>query len=214
MMTVYCVPVGIYCAKLRILLRYKRLEWRELPPPGGYGTDDYKRIVPSGNVPALDDDGLILGDSEAIAEYLNEKFPAPPMLPDDLAGRARVRELSRFNDTRLEPEVRALFAQTDPATRDPAVVGARAGAISARLSQLAHLLEWFGETDALTLGDCGFPATFEWIDCFDPILDLGIDWPDAVRAYRERLGRIDAVSGELSSYRPVIDDWIARKTAS
>ena len=211
MLTVYSVPVGIYGAKLRILLRYKRLEWREIPPPGGYGTDAYKRIVPSGNVPALDDDGLILGDSEAIAEYLNEKFPDPHMLPDDLHGRARARELSRFNDTRLEPEVRALFAQTAPSTRDTAVVSARAQAITARLSQLARLLDWY-EPDSLTLGDCGFPATFEWIEMLDPALALNIEWPDPVRAYRRRLGRIDAVADEVASYRPVIRDWIDSKT--
>lgn len=214
MMTVYCVPVGIYCAKLRVLLRHKRLDWRELPPPGGYGTDGYKRIVPSGNVPALDDNGFILGDSEAIAEYLNEKFPDPPMLPDELASRARVRELSRFNDTRLEPEVRALFAQTAPKTRDPAVVNVRAKAISARLSQLARLLERCDDTDGLTLSDCGFPATFEWIESFEPVLGLGIDWPAPIRAYRERLARIEAVSEELSSYRPVIRDWIAQKVST
>lgn len=213
MLTLYSVPVSIYCVKLRILMRHKGLDWRDVPPPGGYGTDEYKRLVPSGNVPALDHDGLILGDSEAIAEYLNEKFPNPSMLPDDLAARARARELSRFNDTRLEPEVRALFAQTAPSTRDPAAVEMRAKAISARLSQLARLLEHH-HADDLTLGDCGFPATFEWIDSFDPLLALNIEWPKAVRTYRERLEQIDAVSSELKAYRPAILDWITQKTSA
>ena len=70
MLSVYAIPVSLYCAKLRILLRHKGLEWEEVPPPGGYGSDEYKRVAPSGNLPALRDGDLLLGDSEAIAEYL------------------------------------------------------------------------------------------------------------------------------------------------
>ena len=70
MLRVYSIPVSLYCAKLRILLRHKGLDWEEVMPPGCYGSDEYKRIVPSGNLPALVDNDLMLGDSEAIAEYL------------------------------------------------------------------------------------------------------------------------------------------------
>ena len=68
MLTVFTVPVSLYCAKLRIVLRHKKLEWREELPPGGYGSDAYKQIVPSGNLPALRDGDLLIADSEAIAE--------------------------------------------------------------------------------------------------------------------------------------------------
>ena len=81
MLTIYAIPISLYCAKLRILLRHKKIQWQELPPPGGYGSAEYKSIVPSGNLPALVDGSLLLADSEAIAEYLNEKYPNPPMLP-------------------------------------------------------------------------------------------------------------------------------------
>ena len=94
MLTVYAIPLSLYCAKIRILLRHKALEWREIPPPGGYGSDEYKQIVPSGNLPALIDGDLMLADSEVIAEYLNEVFPDPPMLPADNHRRAKARERS------------------------------------------------------------------------------------------------------------------------
>ena len=48
MLKVYAIPVSLYCAKLRIVLRHKGLAWEEVPPPGGYGSEDYKQVVPSG----------------------------------------------------------------------------------------------------------------------------------------------------------------------
>ncbi|MEO1115842.1 MAG: glutathione S-transferase N-terminal domain-containing protein, partial [Pseudomonadota bacterium] len=98
MMKLYAIPVSLYCAKLRIVLRHKNLTWEEVTPPGGYGSETYKDLVPGGSLPALDHDGHLLSDSEAIAEYLNELQPEPDMLPGDILERARLRERSRFHD--------------------------------------------------------------------------------------------------------------------
>jgi glutathione S-transferase len=73
-------------------------------------------LIPAGTMPAIVDGDLVLADSEAIAEYLNETLAEPAMLPDDAVARARCRERSRFHDTRLEPEVRALFPHVGKAT--------------------------------------------------------------------------------------------------
>ena len=58
MLTVYSVPISLYCAKLRIILRHKGLEWIEKSPPGGYGSKEYKKVVATGNLPALLDGGV------------------------------------------------------------------------------------------------------------------------------------------------------------
>ncbi len=211
----YAVPVSLYCAKIRIVLRHKGVNADERPPPGGYGSDAYKTIVPSGNVPAIIDEGLLIGDSEAITEYLNERYPDPPMLPGTIADRAKLRELSRFHDTRLEPEVRPLFAQVTPATRDPCVVLTQARNITARLSHLANLLpQRPGPAETLTLGDCGFPITFALIEELDAVLGLGITWPEDVRRYFDRIAGLSAVRPELETYRPAILNWIDQKKAS
>jgi len=57
--------------------------------------DEYLSLNPQGLVPSLvTDDGDVLTQSIAILEWLDETFPAPPILPLDAAGRARVRSLA------------------------------------------------------------------------------------------------------------------------
>lgn len=56
---------------------------------------EYLALQPQGLVPALDDEGEIFIQSLAIIEYLDETHPAPPLLPGDPAGRARVRGLAQ-----------------------------------------------------------------------------------------------------------------------
>ena len=50
-------------------------------------------ITPAGKVPVLDDDGLVVWDTLAIAEYLADRFPAAGLWPADRAQRARARSL-------------------------------------------------------------------------------------------------------------------------
>lgn len=56
---------------------------------------EYRHINPQMALPALvEDDGVTLFQSLAILEYLDEKYPSPPLLPADPIGRARVRALA------------------------------------------------------------------------------------------------------------------------
>ena len=75
MLVLYDLAISSYGCKTRILLRHKGLEWTSLAPPDGYGSPTYCKIVPSGTIPALVHDGFTLGESDAIAEYLNELAP-------------------------------------------------------------------------------------------------------------------------------------------
>jgi glutathione S-transferase/maleylpyruvate isomerase len=197
MITIYSVPVALYCAKLRILMHHKGIAYEELPPPGGYGSDEYRAIVPSGNLPAMIHDGFMLADSEAIAEYLNEAFPDVPMLPDDVRVRAKAREFSRLHDTRLEPAVRAMYPQVAFETRDAQVVTEGGAAVSKHLSSLALLLAANPlDTDRLWLSDCGFAVTFAWIKAFEDALSLPVEWPGIVRSRWSQ-----------TSFRPTAPQW-------
>lgn len=62
---------------------------------GEQRASDFLALNPQGLVPALAlDDGRLLTQSLAIVEYLEEAYPEPPLLPRDVAGRARVRAIA------------------------------------------------------------------------------------------------------------------------
>lgn len=213
MLTLYATPESLYCAKLRILLRHKRLEWRELAPDGGCGSDSYRKLIPAGTMPAIVDGDFVLADSEAIAEYLDETRPEPAMLPAEAASRARCRERARFHDTRLEPEVRALFPHVGKAGPGDRIVISQSERLNQRLAEFARLLEADASLDPewLSLGDCGFPVSFAWLDVFAPIMGLALEWPPAVRDYREKIENHAAVRAELEAYAPGMQDWLRQK---
>jgi maleylacetoacetate isomerase/maleylpyruvate isomerase len=65
---------------------------------------DYARINPQMALPSLVlDDGTVLTQSLAILEYLEETYPMPRLLPDDAAGRARVRALAALVASDMHP---------------------------------------------------------------------------------------------------------------
>jgi len=196
MLVLYATEHSLYCAKTRILLRHKRLEFQEKPPVGGGGSDAYKQIVPSGNLPALQHGDLILSDSEAIAEYIEEAFPEPRMLPGELDARAKARERSRFHDTRLEPSLRALFPIVKAGGGTAEQIDAATDGVTARLAQLARMLEDpLAPLDLLTLGDCGMP-------------EAPIEWPERVTEYRQWLDTFEAVMTELELRHPIMREWV------
>ena len=213
MLTIYSTPESLYCAKLRILLRHKQARWREVEPEGGCGSTQYRELVYTGTMPALVDGDLVIADSEAIAEYLNETIAKPAMLPVDPRARAKCRERSRFHDTRLEPEVRKLFPHTAAETRNVNIVRTQAEMIATRLQEMSRLLESDEHLDLqnLSLADCGFPICFAWIDVFAPVFGFELEWPDKLRAYRSAIEAHPAVAIELDAYAPGMQLWLESK---
>ena len=57
---------------------------------------DYQALNPEGVVPTLIDDGAPLVQSLAILEYLDEKYPDPPLLPQELHARAHARAIAQM----------------------------------------------------------------------------------------------------------------------
>jgi glutathione S-transferase len=110
MIQFFAYPESVFCAKVRIALDMKDLDYAELPPPDGYGSAAYKKIVPAGSIPGLKDGEAALSDSNAILEYLEETAPSPALLPEHPIERAKVRALMGLHDTRIEPSVRAFYA--------------------------------------------------------------------------------------------------------
>ena len=65
-------------------------------------TPEFLKLNPYGKVPVLLDDGTALYESCIINEYLNEKYPNPPLLPADLGKRAKARILTDYGLAHLD----------------------------------------------------------------------------------------------------------------
>lgn len=94
--------------RVRIALNLKRLAWESVPvhlvrAGGEQRQAPFLKLNPQGLVPALEIDSLVLSQSLALIEYLEETRPAPALLPADAAGRARVRSLAQLVACDIHP---------------------------------------------------------------------------------------------------------------
>lgn len=83
--------------RVRIALNLKRVDYDSIPKAfarNEHRAADYLALNPQGLIPTLDDDGVVLSQSLAIIEYLNDKFPSPAFFPQDSRDRAQVRSMA------------------------------------------------------------------------------------------------------------------------
>ncbi|MDX6751404.1 glutathione S-transferase family protein [Geminicoccaceae bacterium 1502E] len=215
-LVLYAHPVSNFCAKVEIVLRLKNLAYETRLPPGGYGSLEYRAIVATGTIPALVDGELVLAESETINEYLDEAYPEPPLLPDATVARALARQLARFHDTRLEPVLRGLFPQMDPATRDKGAVAAAAETYRKRLHELALLAKpspWLGGP-RIGLADAAYPATLLMGDMMLAALGESAPLPESLAAWRRALDAHPAAAPVLEQSREAMQAWLRRKNAA
>src|SRR5919202_3390348 len=115
MLTLYDAPRCPYCASVRIVLAEKRIPYETFEIDLSDRPAWLYEKNPRGKVPVLEEDGgLVLPESEVIMEYLEERYPEPPLWPADAAERAVARLwLDRFD--RLGDEYYALRRGDDEA---------------------------------------------------------------------------------------------------
>ena len=87
--------------RVRIALRLKKLDYQQIPVHlikggGEQFKAEYRALNPQARVPSLDIDGLLLTQSMAIIEYLDETHPEPAFLPADAARDLALEQVDRL----------------------------------------------------------------------------------------------------------------------
>lgn len=98
----YANSVSPFVRKVRITLYEKGVDFETVEIERGSQRDDLLRINPRGEVPALEDDATIVTGSASICDYLEDKFPRPPLLPSSPQERARCRSLEHIADSHTD----------------------------------------------------------------------------------------------------------------
>ncbi len=143
--------------------------------------EDLYELNPYGTIPTLVDRDLVLHDAQVILEYLDERFPHPPMMPIDPIQKAIVRQQLRLVETEWYPLLSAITEADDK----KAAMQARKQLFE-RLVQLIPVLtekDYF-LSDEFTLLDLSMAPIF-W-----RLQYLGIELPKSAKPvmdYAERL---------------------------
>lgn len=109
----FFTPRSPFARKVRIVLLEKNLPFETLVVDfSGARPSELLAVSPLGKVPAfVDEDGTTVFDSTVIAEYLEDRYPDPPMLGRSWAERLAQRSLDELGDTVADQAVAAWLAQ-------------------------------------------------------------------------------------------------------
>ncbi len=91
LMTLYSSPTCYHSHRTRMVLAEKNIAIDVVDVGGGNLPEDLLDLNPYHSVPTLVDRDLVLYDSRVIIEYLDERFPHPPLMPVDPVTRAQFR---------------------------------------------------------------------------------------------------------------------------
>jgi glutathione S-transferase len=148
-------PLSPYAQKVKLALLEKGIPFESrFPDVGpGVGLDDFVPVNPRLEVPALEHDGAAIFDSTIILEYLEERWPTPPLLPPVPAARAEARMIEDVCDTYYDAVNWAIaeifvFGRATGALAERLLGRAReqTNGVNAWLARRLEMQEWFGGT--------------------------------------------------------------------
>lgn len=180
-MTLFSSAVSPYSHRTRIVLAEKNITHEVQNVEEGSTTEDLMDLNPYNTVPTLVDRDLVLYDSRIIMEYLDERFPHPPLMPVDPVSRAK----SKLYMYRIDRDMYSIADQFEEGCDSRAATKLRK-TLRESLTMLSPVFEQkpFFMSEEFSLVDC----------CMAPLLwrlpKYGIELPasaKALHAYAARL---------------------------
>jgi RNA polymerase-associated protein len=171
-LTLFDAPRCPYCARVRIVLAEKDVPYETVVIDLAHRPAWLYEKNPNGKVPVLEEDGWALPESAVIAEYLEERFPEPALLPADPAARAVVRLLvfrhEDFSDPyyalrREEPGAAASFSDALGALDALLTHVPYLGGLEFGLADVGYVPWVIRAREQLGVSLDGFPALADWL---------------------------------------------------
>jgi glutathione S-transferase len=209
MRVLYHLSLSPYSRKVRIVLREKALDFELRTEKVWERRPEFLALNPAGLVPVLvEQDGAVLSDSVAIAEYLDEAYPEPlRLMPAQARARAEVRRLVAWFDGKMGHEVTRNLTGEKITKRflgrgEPNSAAIRAGKENlkthmAYIGYLAERRKWLAG-DLYSLADIAAAAQ---VSCVDYLGDIAWDDYPAAKEWYVRVK-------SRPSMRPLLADHI------
>ncbi|MBP1850271.1 glutathione S-transferase family protein [Rhizobium halophytocola] len=170
---VFGADYSVYVRIVRLCLIEKGIDYDLLPvdvfaetgPPS-----DYLPRHPFGRIPAFEHDGFLLFETSAIARYIDEGFPGPPLQPSNARQRARCNQMISIADHYAYPHlVWGLYVErlSKPARGTPANEEAISSMLPKARTCLAAMSDIMGDAawlagDTITLADLYAAPMFDY----------------------------------------------------
>jgi glutathione S-transferase len=186
MLTLYDAARCPYCARVRIVLAEKDIEYETVEIDLADRPAWLYEKNPAGKVPVLEEDGWALPESAVIDEYLEERFPEPSLLPADPGERALARLLVHHFDDALGDAYYAFRRREPGADR----------LLDDALATLDVLLEGRPYLSGSSFGLADI-AYVPWLLRARDLLGVSLDAHPSVSRWLERLSERESVVREL-----------------
>ncbi len=134
-----------FSRKVRVVLGEKDVPFNLVFEKYWERPEAFLALNPAGQVPVLvDDDGIALADSNAICEYLDERYPDRPLIGFDARARAETRRLVAWFDGKFFEEVTRTVVDEKVLKRFMRMGHPDSGAIRAGQQNLGYHLDYIG----------------------------------------------------------------------
>lgn len=107
-LTLFSAPDCVVCHRVRLVLAAKGVSYELVPVDPAKPPEDLLDLNPYHSVPTLVDRDLVLYSASVVSEYLDERYPHPPLMPVDPLSRARLRLAMLQIEKNWVPQVQAI----------------------------------------------------------------------------------------------------------
>ena len=208
MRCLYHLPLSPFCRKIRLVLSEKKLDVDLLEEPVWEKRLDFIRLNPASQVPVLKIDGLIISESNAIFEYLEEVYSQTLLLPQNSVDKVEARRFNYWFDDTFHNSVtsKLLYQRVNKKLRrtgqpDSVLIKSGISELKFHLDYLDKVLEdrrWLAG-DTMTIADFAGAAHFSTLDYIGDI-----DWSrsESIKIWYSKIKSRPAFRSLLKDYLP------------
>lgn len=196
MIKLYSSPVSPDSHRTRIVLAEKELPSEIVDVEDDESSSELQDINPVGKLPTLEDRSTILFEASVVNEYLDERYPHPPLKPGSPAERAQMR----LAVMRIEQELFPLYEELEQA-KDKAEARKKIGDYLEALDTYLARQEYF-------VGECYTLADVSLAPILWRLAPMGVDtskWTH-LEGYMDRLFERPAFERSLSEHEQMMHD--------